>query len=171
MAISNTFSKTNRATIGHGLRFLPIAAALAAPFAAHAGPGDDCSESREISQEFSLNDIDSVLIEADAGKLEVVGKRGLTTARVEGVACAKREGDLERIRLVSDRDGGEFVLRTVLPKGNSGLFGNSNPTLDLRVEVPASFAVRTAIEPLVSLMRTAALIQSRKGSLRQWNLS
>ncbi|MEO0344972.1 MAG: hypothetical protein AAF229_01830 [Pseudomonadota bacterium] len=109
---------------------------------AQADSSDDCKASREISEELILNGIREISVEAGAGKLVVRGKSGLTTARIDGLACAKREGDLDEFAVKSRRDGETLVLETVIPGPGLINFGSSNAKLDLEIHVPADYAIR-----------------------------
>lgn len=121
---------------------LVLGAASVLAIAAQASPDEDCRESREITAEISLDGIRDIAIVAGAGKLTVVGQSDLTVARIKGLACARREGDLDKFAVESRRDGATLNIETVLPSPSMINFGNSSPTLDLEVQVPASYAIR-----------------------------
>ena len=109
---------------------------------AYAHSSDDCKATREISEELSLDGIREISIEARAGKLIVLGQSGLSTARIEGHACTKRERDLDEFAVKSRRDGETLILEAVLPDSSLINFGNSNSRLDLEIQVPAAVALR-----------------------------
>lgn len=121
---------------------LAVCALSIAATVASAGSSDKCPETRDFSEAFSLDGIRDISIEAGAGKLAVVGRPGLTAVRVEAVACAESERDLEKIRLESGRDGATLVLQAVLPTHAKLLFGRERPKLDLEIQVPSAFAIR-----------------------------
>ncbi|MEO0952711.1 MAG: hypothetical protein AAFY44_15515 [Pseudomonadota bacterium] len=116
------------------------AAALATGVNAHSG--DDCDATRDISAELSLDGIREISVDAGAGKLVVLGQSGISSARIEGVACAKRERDLDDFEVKSRRDGETLILETVLPDSSLINFGSDHARLDLEIRLPSSLPIR-----------------------------
>ena len=79
---------------------------------AAANADDNCRESREFSEELELDGISEISIDAGAGKLIVIGERGLTTAQIEARACASDEDDLADISLKTNQRGSTLAMRT-----------------------------------------------------------
>lgn len=109
---------------------------------ANANQTDDCLETKAISQEINLDGLRAITVDAGAGSLTIIGRPGLTTAQISGVACSRRDGDLDKIALDSRRDGATLTLVTDMPPPVRVRLGNINAKLDLEVEVPSAFAVR-----------------------------
>ncbi|MEM9387972.1 MAG: hypothetical protein AAGA68_23155 [Pseudomonadota bacterium] len=108
---------------------------------ANANRNDECLDTKEISKEINLDGILGIAVDAGAGSLTVIGRPGLATAQIRGVACSRRAGDLDRISLESRNDGPTLTLQTVLPPPVASSIGNLNARLDLKVEVPSAFAL------------------------------
>lgn len=115
---------------------------LAAIFPTTATADDDCRESKDISLELDLDGISEISVEAGAGKLIVIGERGLTSARMYGVACATDEDDLEQISITSSRDGTTLALRTEIPEPSRSWMGNNYARLDFEIRIPNDYPIR-----------------------------
>ncbi|MEM7612671.1 MAG: hypothetical protein AAF270_13380 [Pseudomonadota bacterium] len=115
---------------------------LASMLATTARADDNCRQSMEISEELDLGGISEISVQADAGKLKLVGQAGLTSALVTGVACASDEDDLKQISIESSRDGATLVIRTVIPRVSKSWMGNNYARLDLEVNVPNNYPIR-----------------------------
>ena len=109
---------------------------------AYAHSDDDCDASREISEELSLDGVREIAIEAGAGKLVVLGQSELSTAQIEGLACAKRERDLDDFAVKSRRDGETLIIETVIPSASLINFGKGSAKIDLEIQVPSDYAIR-----------------------------
>ncbi|MEM9172980.1 MAG: DUF2807 domain-containing protein [Pseudomonadota bacterium] len=118
--------------------FTLLAACLIAP----ANADDNCRESMDIAEELALDGISEIAVAAGAGKLVVTGQPTLTTAQLEGMACASDEDDLKEISLETQREGSTLVIRTIIPKSMTRMLGNSYARLDLEVQVPNHLPVR-----------------------------
>ncbi|MEO0425497.1 MAG: hypothetical protein AAF184_24400, partial [Pseudomonadota bacterium] len=134
-------SAATRTRLGRSALALCATAALTAT-AADAAQDDDCLDTKEISEEITLEGFRDIAVDAAAGSLTIVGRPALRTVRVRGLACARRDGDLEKISLESNIDGTTLTLRTVLPPVIRDRLGNLNAKLDLVVEMPSDLALR-----------------------------
>lgn len=108
---------------------------LAAVLVAAAVPAfawGDCDHRAERSGSESAEGASRIVIEARAGDLDV---RAASGSRVEarGEACAERRGTLEKIRLVTERDGD--VVRVIVEIPDDRGWGDS-ARMDLEVDVP-----------------------------------
>lgn len=119
-----------------------VLGALLIATTAQAYDDDDCRYSTELSKEVDLTGISEISIDAGAGKLKVVGKTGPDIAKLNGTACAGREGDLNQISIESSRDGETLVLRTVFPSSANFMASNDYAKLDLEVRVPEGMSIR-----------------------------
>jgi hypothetical protein len=95
------------------------------------GIGRNCRFERDFSDFMDARTAMAVLIDSEAGDLQVVGRRGLDEVRVRGVGCAEERFDLDRIDLVVQRSGDFVRVLGLVPSGAS-----VNARLDLVVEVP-----------------------------------
>ncbi|MEL7061208.1 MAG: DUF4097 family beta strand repeat-containing protein [Acidobacteriota bacterium] len=119
------------------VRPIPFLAALAFATLASTAWADDCRHSEPRSLDEDLASADLVVIEARAGKLEVVGVDG-DIVRADGKACASSRRLLEAIDLRAERAGG--TLRIVVDTPDTGWRGSAR--LGLRVDVPRDVAVQ-----------------------------
>ncbi|MEL6300472.1 MAG: hypothetical protein AAFR07_02405 [Pseudomonadota bacterium] len=125
---------------------------------------DNCRESRELSEELELDGISEISIDAGAGKLIVIGERGLTTAQVEARACATDEDDLEAFSLKTSKRGSTLALKTKIPKPSVRFMGSSYARLDLEIRVPAGYPVKITDTSGSMIIRGVASVEIEDGS-------
>ncbi len=142
MAIVERTARTPTARSLIGPSALALCATVSLAATANADWNEDCLETKEISEEITLEGFRDIAVDAGAGSLTVIGRPGLTTAQIRGLACSRRDGDLDRISLESRGDGTTLTLRTVLPPVVRTRIGNLNAKLDLVVEMPSAFTLR-----------------------------
>lgn len=128
------------ATANIGGALLIGATALLTSMTANAD--DDCRARMDIFEEYGLDGISDLSVDAGAGKLVVIGDPDLTRAEVTGVACASDEDDLKRISVESSRDGTTLELRTEIPRRSQSWIGNNYARLDLEIRVPNNYPLR-----------------------------
>lgn len=119
------------------LLVLPLVGVI--PAAADAVPGPDaqeCEVQREIERELDAVDLTGVLIDAEAGSLDVVGA-DVDRVRVHGVICASDEGLADNGILIVERRRDAAWIEVDLP--DHGWRGDY-VRMDLRVEMPRTLA-------------------------------
>ena len=129
-----------------------------------ASADDNCRESRDFSEELELDGIIEISVDAGAGKLIVIGERGLTTAQVEARACASDEDDLEDISLKMSKRGSTLAMRTKIPKASTNFMGSGYTRLDLEVRVPAGYPVKNSDTSGSMIVRGVASVEIEDGS-------
>jgi hypothetical protein len=72
-----------------------------------------------------------------AGSLDIRGREGLSEVRVTGVACSRRERDLEGIDIVARVESDRVVIEAVIPRAAQ----RRGARLDLEIELPSGVAV------------------------------
>lgn len=92
---------------------------------------DRCDVERDFADFADAGNASAVLIDSEAGDLEVIGRVGLDEVRVRGVGCARDRFDLDEIELVVQRSGSTVRVLGLVPSG-----ANVNARLDLVIEVP-----------------------------------
>jgi hypothetical protein len=78
-----------------------------------------------------------VEVKALSGSLEIHGREGSSEVRVTGVACTRRERDLESIEIAARAEGDRVVIEAVIPQAAQ----RRGARLDLTIELPSSAAV------------------------------
>lgn len=141
---------------------LVLALAMVAP----AWAQDGCAFSAPRNLDLPAGGVQTLVVRAAAGKLQIRGEPGLTQVQVRGVACASRKDDLAQIRLVQRREGGRLVVTVQMPE-TVGWF-NGERRLDLELRVPARLALDVNDSSgEASVTRVAALrINDSSGELR-----
>lgn len=109
---------------------------------ATAGYGDifDCGNSAPRKVSASAAGITRVSVTARAGSLRVTGRPGVGDIVATGTACASDKDDLQRIQLISVREGTELRIEAVIPE-KSSWFGFDQGSLDFEVVLPIGTAV------------------------------
>lgn len=127
---------------------------------------DGCAFSAARNLDLPAGGVQTLVVRAAAGKLQIRGEPGLAQVQVRGVACASRKDDLAQIRLVQRREGGRLVVTAQMPE-TDGWF-NGERKLDLELRVPARLALEVDDSSgEASVERVAALrIQDSSGALR-----
>jgi hypothetical protein len=100
-----------------------------------------CDLERDFSDFADARTATAVLIDSEAGDLQVVGRSDLNEVRVRGVGCAQDRFDLDEIELVVQRSGSTVRVLGLVPSG-----ANVNARLDLVIEVPDWMLVDIADE-------------------------
>ena len=113
-----------------------ISSLLAAP-----ADADSCRYEEPRGATIDAAGLERVVVDARAGSLAIVGKRGLAEVRAEGIACAGKRDHLESIRLVAQRTGTTATIEVEIPDTDWSLFSGASPRLDLEVEVPEGVAL------------------------------
>jgi len=145
---------------------LAALAALSSPVAAQC----DYEAPREARVEAS--GLRSIVIDAEAGELRVVGRRGSADVEVRGTACASSRRRLEEIQVRVTRSGDVARIETEVPRGGWSLFGGSD-RLDLEIDVPDSVPIEiTDGSGPVEVRGVAALqLEDGSGSIRVEDVS
>ncbi|MEL7312866.1 MAG: DUF2807 domain-containing protein [Pseudomonadota bacterium] len=152
--------QTTHSRLFHGALLLVAGAILATT----ASADDDCRERMDITDELELDGISEISIEAGAGKLIVLGQQGLTTAQLDGRACATDEDDVQQISLETRIEGSTLVLRTEIPEPSKSFFGNSYARLDLEVRIPNSYPIQIVDTSGSMSVSSVASVQIKDGS-------
>lgn len=93
-----------------------------------------CDYTRDFTDQMSARGLNTLLADAEAGDLRIVGRRGSNEFTVRAHACAKSRSTLEFINFRMDRINGSARVTTYLPT-------YTDTRLDLVIEVPQDFAV------------------------------
>lgn len=128
---------------------------------ASANRNDECLQTKEISEEVILDGIRDISVDAGAGSLTIIGRPGLSTARIGGVACERREGDMDKISFEAHGEGETLTIRTIMPTPVKVRLGNVNARLDLTVEIPSVFALRVVDTTGAMTVRGVASVEIR----------
>lgn len=119
---------------------LTLAALLLLPLAANAA--DHCEHSQPRNLQLDMTGVETVVFEIGGNDLDV---RAVATPgnRVEGRACASRDGDLSRLVLSQHKSGDRLVV-TAKREGKFGgfLFGDHYAYMQLKASVPDDVAVQ-----------------------------
>ena len=90
--------------------------------------GFDCSMTDDRQATVATPGATEIRVIARAGSLEIVGRPNLGEVRASGTACADSQAHLDKVALLTRRDGDAVVVETVTEHGR----------LDVRLEVPDS---------------------------------
>jgi hypothetical protein len=120
-------------TIGSGLAF--TLALWAAPAAAE----DYCRHKAQRSAALDVAGATRVEVVARAGSLRIEGRAGLARLSASGTACAPEAAQLDKVQILATRQGGTLRVEAQVPEGTWGL---GNASLDLRIELPDSLALK-----------------------------
>jgi hypothetical protein len=93
--------------------------------------GRNCEFERDLSDFVDARTATAVLIDSEAGDLQVVGRADIDDVRVRAVACARDRIDLNETELVVQRTGEVVRVLGLVPTG-----AGVNARLDMVVEVP-----------------------------------
>jgi hypothetical protein len=93
--------------------------------------GRNCEFDRDLGDLVDARTATAVLIDSEAGDLQVVGRTDIDDVRVRAVACARDRFDLDEIELVVERSGEVVRVLGLVPSG-----AGVNARLDMVVEVP-----------------------------------
>lgn len=103
--------------------------------------GADCEHREPRNATVPADGAVRLMVDAEAGSLEIVGVAGLREVRVSGTACASDRDLLERIRLETERRDDEIRVRAITPDGDSWGWGRDEARLDLVIEAPPAMLV------------------------------
>lgn len=90
---------------------------------------DALSQSRGVSAQVDAAGASQIVVDVGAGDLTVVGQDGTTDVTVSGTAYARSDEDLDRVRLIANRDGDVVRIRTDIPRNVRG-------RIDLEMTLP-----------------------------------
>jgi hypothetical protein len=97
---------------------------------------DDCRYSADRTADVSASGITDFHLDAGAGSLRVVGRRGITTIQVHAHACASSRDILNGLQLGARRSGNTYSVSS-LPR-DSHFMDDEYGRMDLVIEVPAA---------------------------------
>lgn len=147
------------------MRRLVIAAVLSAPFAAFAA--GSCKFEAPRNLQLDLAGVRSVQIDVNSYDLHLTGgtdTRGLTLV---GRACASEQSALDQLTVTQRRDGDQLLIDLGGDRKGSGfsLFGgNSDTSLDVSVNLPASLPVTVRVGSGDADVRGVQELRSTVGS-------
>lgn len=93
-----------------------------------------CDYTRDFTDQMSASNLRTLLADAEAGDLRIVGKPGSNEIKIRAHACASSRSSLESINFRMDRINSSARVTTYLPRYDDA-------QIDLTIEVPADFAV------------------------------
>jgi hypothetical protein len=103
---------------------------------------DDCKFSAQRDFDVDAAGLRTLALDSDASDVVVEGVAGLSRVEVRGKACASDPAWLDDLKLGQQRSADRLTVTAKTDRhGNAGLFGSSYAYLELRVRVPAAFAV------------------------------
>ncbi|MEO0366853.1 MAG: hypothetical protein AAF265_15340 [Pseudomonadota bacterium] len=135
-----------------------------AVLATTASADDNCRQRLDISDQFALDGVTEISLEAGAGKLIVIGQPGLESVEVAGRACSTDEDNLAQFAVTSDRNGAKLILRTEIPEPSKSFLGNSYARLDLEVRIPNSYPIQIADTSGSMAVSSVASVEIKDGS-------
>ncbi len=100
----------------------------------------DCGKKAPRKVSASAAGVTRVNVVGRAGSLRVTGRSGVGEVVATGTACATDTDDLQRIQLVSRRDGSELRIEAVVPDDGSWFRFNQG-SLDFEVVLPIGMPV------------------------------
>lgn len=96
--------------------------------------GLGCGDAREFSDEISATNLSALIIDAEAGDIEVVGRAGSNEVRVRARACSRDYSTTDDLDFQLFRSSGAAIAEAFTPSYD-------NARIDLTIEVPADFEV------------------------------
>lgn len=96
--------------------------------------GLGCADAREFSDEISATNLSALIVDAEAGDIEVVGRPGINEIRVYARACSRDYGTTDDLDFHLFRSNGAAIVEAFTPSYD-------NARIDLTIEVPADFEV------------------------------
>lgn len=120
-----------------------------------------CDVRREVDRSLDAAGISGVLVQAEAGRLEITGGEH-TAVRVHGVLCASDESVADRARLVVEARRGAAWIETDLPDGDG--WNDAYARMDLVVEIPARLPVDVRDGSGEIVLRSIAAVHIDDGS-------
>lgn len=112
-----------------------VAVAGCAGYAADLG---DCRYEKTEAVNLDVDDATVLVLNAGAGSLSVEGRSELGSVAVRGSGCVSDEDRLDDLRLVTERRGGEILVRVEYPE----LRGSPDGSMDLVVRAPSNLRLR-----------------------------
>lgn len=102
----------------------------------------DCDHTAPRDLDLDAAGLESLVVNARAGELDIRGEAGLDRVIVSGRACAGSADYLEQIRLLERRDGSRLTVAVEIP--DSSGWGGDYGWLDLKLRVPARLALEVS---------------------------
>lgn len=99
----------------------------------------ECGEKADRRVSAQVAGVSRVVIIGRSGSLRVDGQAGVTDVRATGTACASEASFLEKIQLVSRRNGNQLEIEAVIPDWSG--FGFHSAGLDFKVVLPHDLPV------------------------------
>lgn len=134
--------------------------------AASHGASAACSHSKTIRHSFPAGTFESTVVNALAGRLDVIGTTG-DTIEFEGRACTDREEYLDRMELDIEDSGDVLELTVMIPYDDRD-FDARYAHMDVEVRLPKSMAValRDSSGDILVRGATVTSIDDSSGNIR-----